>query len=212
MILCGPLGQGAYALVILGNCAQRGAFTNYDTSSFLSGSGGSTVATASELLGLLTWGYGIFWWAFACIAIAHYMISSPKALLRLDQSLSAWSIVFPWGVYTNAAVELGVVLHSRAFWVVQTILVLLMLIFWFANVFASIIGVLNGKLLNLDHGWRGTYYTNSAEDEKQAAGQSEQQSSNGGQANGQQQSGSQGSDWSQQNGDAQNGGLRQRDR
>jgi len=121
MILCGPLGQGSFALQILGTCVQRGAFAKYDNSSFVSVTGAKTVPTISEWLGLITWGYGTFWWAVACVAILHYLLTNPRELLRWDKSLSAWSMVFPWGVYTNAAVQLGVVLNSRAFWVWQTV-------------------------------------------------------------------------------------------
>lgn len=207
MILCGPLGQGSFAMQILGQCVQRGAFAAYNTSSFLSAQGASTIATSSEFLGLITWGYGTFWWAFACVAIAHYMISEPKALLRWDLSLSAWSMVFPWGVYTNGAVELGVVLNSRAFWVWSTVLLLLMLVLWFGNALATIIGVANGKLVNLDRGWKGTYYSHSAEEEKESSGGDKKQPSNAGQANVlQQQNGSQG------DGGREANGLRQRDR
>lgn len=96
MMLCGPLGQGSFALQILGSCVQRGAFAEYNTSSFISATGASTIATSSQLLGLLTWGYGIFWWAYACIAILHYIVTDPKALLKWDQTLSVWSLIFPW--------------------------------------------------------------------------------------------------------------------
>lgn len=58
MILCGPLGQASFALQILGVCVRRGAFREYDSGMFLDGSSGSTVATASQFLGLITWGYG----------------------------------------------------------------------------------------------------------------------------------------------------------
>jgi len=140
-MLCGPLGQGSFALQILGTCVQRDAFAQYDTSSFISVAGASTIATSSQLLGLLTWGYGIFWWAYACIAILHYVVTDPKAMLKWDRTLSIWSLIFPWvrmkkamswlfaftnrfqGVFTNAAVQLGnVVLNSQAFWIWSTIL------------------------------------------------------------------------------------------
>lgn len=55
LILCGPLGQGSFALMILGQCVQRGAFAVYNTSPFLGASGGTTISTASQFLGLLTW-------------------------------------------------------------------------------------------------------------------------------------------------------------
>lgn len=130
------------------------------------------------------------------------MISEPKALLRWDLSLSAWSMVFPWGVYTNGAVELGVVLNSRAFWVWSTVLLLMMLVLWFGNAVATVIGVANGKLVNLDRGWGGTYYAHSAEEEKeskQGSGEDEQRNGH------QQQSGAQADDRGQHE-------LRQRDR
>lgn len=95
MILVGPFGQGSFALQILGSVVQRGAFATYDTSSFIGPSGASTIATASQLLGLLSWGYGTFFWLFASIAVLHYMVSDPKELLKWDQTLTAWSMVFP---------------------------------------------------------------------------------------------------------------------
>jgi tellurite resistance protein TehA-like permease len=96
LMICGPLGQGSFAMQILGSCVQRGAFAQYNTSSFISATGASTIATGSQFLGLLTWGYGIFWWAYACIAILHYVVAEPKALLKWDQTLSIWSLIFPW--------------------------------------------------------------------------------------------------------------------
>lgn len=171
MILCGPLGQGSFALQILGNCVQRGAFAKYDNSSLVNATAANAISTISEWLGLITWGYGTFWWGFACVSILHYHVTTDSAVLRWDKSLSAWSIVFPWGVYTNGAVQLGVVLNSRAFWVWQTVLLLLLICIWLANVAATFIGVLNGHVLNLDRGWNGKYYSSSAEEEKEWYGQ-----------------------------------------
>ena len=96
MLLCGPFGQGSFALQILGDCVQRTAFYGYNTSSFLHTDAGKIVATSSELLGLLTWGFGTFWWAFACIALVHYFVVDRKSMMGWDQDLGFWSIVFPW--------------------------------------------------------------------------------------------------------------------
>lgn len=96
MILCGPLGQGSFALQILGNVVQRGAFASYDNSPFVGPGGASTVATSSEFMGLLTWGYGIFWWGFACVAVGHYLVTEPKELVQWHTSLASWAMVFPW--------------------------------------------------------------------------------------------------------------------
>jgi hypothetical protein len=40
-------------------------------------------------------------------------------------------------------------------------------ILWLAVFFATVVGVLNGKLLSLDRGWRAAYYESSAESEKE---------------------------------------------
>lgn len=96
MILCGPLGQASFAMQILGNVVKLGAFATYNTSSFLDKSSGMTVAVSSEFLGIITWGYGTFWWGFACIGIFHYLITDTRELLKWDKQLTAWSMVFPW--------------------------------------------------------------------------------------------------------------------
>ena len=184
MMLAGPLGQGSFALQILGTVVQRGAFAQYNSSTFLDASTGMSVSASSQLLGIISWGYATFWWGFATIGILHYIITAPKKLLKWDQSLSAWSIIFPWGVYTNAAVQLGVVLNSIAFWYVSTILAVFLVIFWLANAGASVLGIANGKVLGLDKGWRGTYWSSSAEQEKEAAESGGQSAVNGSAANG----------------------------
>ncbi|KAK5139685.1 Plasma membrane sulfite pump involved in sulfite metabolism [Rachicladosporium monterosium] len=167
MIVCGPPGQASFALQMLGTCVKSGAFATYDTSSFIGPSSASAIGTTSQVLGLVYWGYATFWWAFASIAVLHDTISSPKTVLRWDQSLTAWSLVFPWGVYTNAAVQLGVTLNSRAFWVWQTILALLLVIIWLGNAFATIVGLGTGAVIGLNKGWAGHYHTSNAEEEKQ---------------------------------------------
>lgn len=63
--------------------------------------------------------------------------------------------------------QLGnVVLNSQAFNIWSTILTVILVIFWLALFFATAIGVVNGKLLELDRGWRASYYKSSAEIEK----------------------------------------------
>ena len=176
MIMCGPLGQGAFALLILGQCVERGAFAEYNASSFVSATGAGVISIASQFMGLLTWGYGVFWWAFACIAILQHLITTgpKKALQNWDASLSSWSLVFPWGVFTNAAIELGLILNSQAFKVLAAILTVFLVVLWLLNAGATVVGLVNGKMLGLDRGWTGKYYVSSAEQEKEEAEQSKQ--------------------------------------
>lgn len=61
------------------------------------------------------------------------------------------------GVYTNAAIEFGISLPSKAFNIWSTVLTTLLVILWLLNMGASITGLLSGKLLGLGRGWRATY-------------------------------------------------------
>lgn len=97
MIACGPYGQSSFAVQILGDVVQRGAFAEHHSSGGLIDAGTmQIVGVCSVLLGLLLWGYGTFWWAFACLAILHDLTSDVRGLLRWDRHLGAWSLVFPW--------------------------------------------------------------------------------------------------------------------
>lgn len=97
MIGCGPYGQSSFALQILGDVVRRGAFADHHgDAAFIDSGAAQIVSTCSVLLALLLWGYGTFWWAFACIAIAHDLVTDTKRVLNWDQHLGAWSLVFPW--------------------------------------------------------------------------------------------------------------------
>lgn len=176
MIACGPYGQSSFAMQILGDVVKRGAFAGTDSSKFIGPGDERIIAACSTLVALLLWGYGTFWWAFACIAIIHDLMYEGKALLRWDKSLGAWSLIFPYvglsmpqscwharltsfsqGVYANAAIEFGTVLPSKAFDIWSTVLVLLLVILWLFNMIASIIGGVSGKVFGLDRGWRARY-------------------------------------------------------
>ncbi|KAJ5815360.1 voltage-dependent anion channel [Penicillium riverlandense] len=114
MILCGPFGQGSFALQALGQVVLRGSFAGYDKGTFLTAEAAKPVAFASQFAGLLSWGYGTFWWVFAITSILHTFFSQ----LRGKRS----------GVYTNAAVELGKIMDSPAFMVWSTALFIILLV------------------------------------------------------------------------------------
>jgi len=96
MILCGPFGQGSFALQALGQAVSKGAFTEYNRGTFLTAQAAQPVAFASYLAGLLCWGYGTFWWCFAIISIVHTFMSQPGGIRGSQFSMSAWALVFPW--------------------------------------------------------------------------------------------------------------------
>ncbi|KAJ5982211.1 voltage-dependent anion channel [Penicillium sp. IBT 35674x] len=125
MILCGPFGQGSFALQALGEEVLRGSFAGYDRGTFLTAEASQPVAFASQFAGLLSWGYGTFWWVFAITSILHTFISQMRGHRSTPFTISAWAVVFPWGVYTNAAVELGKIMDSPTLKVWSTALLLI---------------------------------------------------------------------------------------
>lgn len=96
MILCGPFGQGAFALLILGQAVEQGSFAAYDSGRFLTAQAAGPVSFASQFAGLLSWGYGTFWWCFATISIIHTMLLQPNGMRNSHFTMSAWSLIFPW--------------------------------------------------------------------------------------------------------------------
>ncbi|KAJ5579740.1 uncharacterized protein N7459_005725 [Penicillium hispanicum] len=153
MLLCGPFGQGAFALQALGTAVRRGSFANYNRGSFLTASAAEPIGYVSQFLGLLTWGYGLFWWCFAVLSICHTLCTQPGGLRATRFSLAAWSLIFPWGVFTNAAVEFGKIMASPAFAVVSTALLVVLVLMWAVNQILTVKGIITGRILGLECGW-----------------------------------------------------------
>lgn len=96
MILCGPFGQASFALQILGQAVSRHSFAGYNRGSFLTASAATPIAFASQFAGLLSWGYGTFWWCFAIISIMHTVVAQPGGWRKTKFTMSAWALIFPW--------------------------------------------------------------------------------------------------------------------
>lgn len=96
MILCGPHGQGSFALQILGDVVDQGCFAGYNRGTFLTAKAGTPIAFASQFGGLLSWGYATFWWCFAIISISHTLVSQEGGLKKTKFSIAVWSLIFPW--------------------------------------------------------------------------------------------------------------------
>jgi tellurite resistance protein TehA-like permease len=96
MILCGPWGQGSFALQSLGNVVMSGAFASYSKGVFLTAAAAQPVGFASIFAGLISWGQGTFWWAFALISIVHTACIKKDGKRGLGFGLPTWSLVFPW--------------------------------------------------------------------------------------------------------------------
>lgn len=153
MILCGPFGQGGFALQILGAAVKK-SFAAYDQGTLLTNEAAIPISAVSQFAGIMVWGLGTFWWCFAIISIIHTLISQPGGIKKTTFSTGSWSLVFPWGVYTNCAVELGKTLDSPAFAVWSTALLLMLVIIAIVLILFTIKGIITGKILGLENGWR----------------------------------------------------------
>lgn len=96
MILCGPWGQGSFAMQILGTCVMRGSFAGYSKGIFLTNDAAKSVGYASIFAGLIAWGQGTFWWAFSIVRILHSGFDIRGHWEGLKFGMAAWSLVFPW--------------------------------------------------------------------------------------------------------------------
>ncbi|KAK4234642.1 putative malic acid transport protein [Achaetomium macrosporum] len=159
MILCGPWGQGSFALQGLAGAVLHGSFASYARGTFLTAEAAKPVGYVSIFAGLLAWGTGTFWWIFAIVSILHAATDHWR-FRGLSFGLPAWAVVFPWGVYTNAAVQLGKLLDAAAFKVWSTALAVMLVVIWLLNMALTIKGVVTGSLLGLEHGWRSRIVDN----------------------------------------------------
>jgi len=95
MILCGPWGQGSFALLGLGQAALKGAFANFGGRMVSTTQAAEAMGYASILAGLLSWGLATYWWAFAVLGLLASLAKQwPPHHSEFD--LVAWSLVFPW--------------------------------------------------------------------------------------------------------------------
>lgn len=102
MILCGPFGQGSFALLIAGkavlNASAASTASKYSLGPFLTPQSAGALGTASQFAGLLVWGYATFWWCAAVVGIGHTVIAQAcrvETRRKMRFSMGMWSLVFP---------------------------------------------------------------------------------------------------------------------
>ncbi|KAL8371188.1 hypothetical protein RB595_001166 [Gaeumannomyces hyphopodioides] len=169
MIFCGPWGQGSFALQALGQALLKNApaMATYMAGGVVSETMVNILGYSSVFLGFLSWSAGTFWWAFAVMSTIRHLSrawrQSRQARARPTSdavdivyeeaerySLAVWALVFPWGVYTNAAVRLGKVLASRFFRIWSTVLTICLVILMLVNLGLTVKGLWTGRLLGID--------------------------------------------------------------
>ncbi|KXJ90488.1 voltage-dependent anion channel [Microdochium bolleyi] len=168
MICAGPWGQSSVALLTLGKVVLTGGLGQSAASVVGNELAARSVAYISIFVGFLFWGHATFWWIFTLLSIAHSVAGRAAGSRRIQFQMPMWSLVFPWGVYTNGAIQLGKLLDSTVFHVWSAILTILMTIIWLSFTAMTIKGCLDGSILGLEHGWRSSPPSNNESDEEHA--------------------------------------------
>lgn len=115
----GPLGQGAFAIMQLGQDSLKLFERNHYVPAALEA--GQIMYTAGLMIALVMWGFGIVWLFFALASISRTMFPF---------NLGWWGFTFPLGVYSVATTTLAKELPSVFFKVLGTILSLTVVLLW----------------------------------------------------------------------------------
>lgn len=135
-LVLGPIGTGALALLVLGKAAPS-AFA------------GTPLAEAAHfagpfglIVGLLLWGYGLWWWGMAWFFTLRYMREG------LPFNMGWWGFTFPLGVYTAATLTLAQQTGAWVFDAFGALLVVQLAGFWCVVAARTLHGMWHGYLFD----------------------------------------------------------------
>ena len=132
----GPIGTGALGLLLLGADAQ-GA---------LAPLGLPGLADAARGIGLIggviLWGYGVWWLAFAVLATLRYLRGG------IPFNLGWWGFTFPLGVFTSASFALGAQTGAAVFTMLAVGQTAVVGVFWVMVAARTLAGAFRGELLH----------------------------------------------------------------
>ncbi|PVU92629.1 hypothetical protein BB561_003718 [Smittium simulii] len=134
----GPMGQGAFGIINLGNIAHN---LSKNSSNEAYRIFGESAFGAGILIGLIMWGFAVFWISTAAVYIAMTFKKTPFKF-----NLGWWGLTFPIGVFISATDSLAKYLQSSAFRVIGTALTLFLTLFWLLDIYLTFINALNLSL------------------------------------------------------------------
>ncbi|WVF70057.1 hypothetical protein IAT40_004844 [Kwoniella sp. CBS 6097] len=179
LIPIAPFSNIAYSFDSLGNLAgpKRHIFQAYGKGSVVDPIFGQALYATGFVLGLCIWGFTTFW---LLICIVAFIRDIPKTHFNLNM----WSTIYPVGVYGLTCSKLASDLDSRAFRVVSTIILIVVVIYWLYLIAFTLPAVVSGELFlaealekhekeNAEE--EGRLRGNSREEEGSRSGQGERQ-------------------------------------
>ncbi|PYH90493.1 sulfite efflux pump SSU1 [Aspergillus ellipticus CBS 707.79] len=130
----GPLGQGGFAIMKLGQAAQ----TIFPQTNTLEGSSGATFYTVGFMIALMLWAFALVWLFFASASIAHCK--------SFPFNIGWWGFTFPLGTFALSSCQLGRELPSRFFSVFGTIVSVCVVVLWIVVSVGTLKGIVSGKI------------------------------------------------------------------
>lgn len=141
-LVLGPISTGALGLLLLGADAHRALAPLH-----IAGLG--AVAHGVGLLGgVILWGYGVWWLAFAVLATLCYVRGGSTCSVGggMAFNLGWWGFTFPLGVYTAATYALAAQTNFEFFRTAAIIMTLSLATFWAIVAARTVRGAFNQSL------------------------------------------------------------------
>lgn len=135
----GPCGQGTFGIVQLAK-ASIVAFKNTDIAGIPKAA--DIVLVISIIVGLMTWGLGLWWLVhgLACVSLKAY-----SSRLRLNMGF--WGFIFPLGVFVAGTISLGETIPSAFMSYLSIVLLCFLAMLYVAVSIGTVHGAYNRTLL-----------------------------------------------------------------
>jgi tellurite resistance protein TehA-like permease len=130
----GPIGTGALGIFILGDVSPD-IFIANQVGIYAEG-----LKCFSLIVGVILWGYGLWWMSIALLITLRYL------RVGFPFNLGWWGYTFPLGVYAVATLKLSTLLPIVAFKVFGGILVIGLLVMWLVVGKRTISGAWRGDI------------------------------------------------------------------
>ena len=135
----GPLGQGAFALIHLGQAGKR----SFAATGFLgSDSAGEIVLVMSVIVALMLWGMGLWW---LCHGV--YSVVVRRLHGRLKFNMGFWGFIFPLGVFNSATYALSQAIPSAFFSYLAMVFLVALVLLYVWVVLGTLYATYQGNLL-----------------------------------------------------------------
>jgi len=154
----GPLGQGGYAALLLGNSLKQHLPITSHTPSILSSPlSGPVFELISFAVAFGLWSFGIWWLLGSALALAD-----AAAHFTIPFGMPWWGLIFPLGVYAVLTLQLATTLDSSFFRVFGAILACAVFIIWGIVAYRTVKNAIKGTMFHapcLDNMTIPTYNT-----------------------------------------------------